>query len=126
MISPLHFRYLGLAILFIALLYSVRHVNVWGEAAFSHGEESCGSVLDPRGGCGVLLKVRESNAKILAAIGAVLLILSGIDGSKLEENHKKSKENFKKSKENFKKLLEENLKRRQREEFDGLNDQSDT
>ena len=118
MISPLHFRYLGLAILFIALLYSVRHVNVWGEAAFSHGEESCGSVLDPRGGCGVLLEVRESNAKILAAIGAVLLILSGIDGSKLEENLKKSKENLKK--------LEENLKRRQREEFDGLNDQSDT
>ena len=126
MISPLHFRYLGFVILFIALLYSVRHVNVWGEAAFSHGEESCGSVLDPRGGCGVLLEVRESNAKILAAIGVALLILSGIDGSKLEENHKKSKENFKKSKENFKKLLEENLKRRQREEFDGLNDQSDT
>jgi len=107
-------------------------VNVWGEAAFSHGEESCGSVLDPRGGCGVLLEVRESNAKILAAIGVALLILSGIDGSKLEENLKKSKENLKKSKENLKKLeenlkkLEENLKRRQREEFDGLNDQSDT
>ena len=89
-----------------------------GSVAFSHGEESCGSVLDRRGGCGVVLEVRESNAKILAAIGVALLILSGIDGSKLEENLKKSKENLKK--------LEENLKRRQREEFDGLNDQSDT
>jgi hypothetical protein len=105
MISPLHFRYLGLLILFITLLYSVRDVSAENfSTSFDKKSPSCGSLLDPADGCEEIQNLRRPTAKILAAIGAVLLIFSGIDGNKLEEN----------------------LKRRKREEFDGLNDQSDT